>query len=124
MRVLVVDESAERIEKLHQSLRRAGWEVAASLSSPHGLLAAVDEHCPELILVDVESLKAILSQLADATLRLDERKLVERAKGILMKARGLGEEDAYRALRRMAMDRSRRIGEVARNVIEMAELLG
>jgi AmiR/NasT family two-component response regulator len=124
LRVLVVDESAEHTEKLHESLRQAGWEVAASLSSPLGLLAALDEHRPDVIVVDVASVRAILAQLADATLRLDERKLVERAKGILMKARGLGEEDAYRALRRMAMDRSRRIGEVARNVIEMAELLG
>jgi len=71
-----------------------------------------------------EELQDLRGQLAEANLRLDERKLVDRAKGILMKTRGLNEEDAYRALRRMAMDKNRRIGEVARNVIEMADLLG
>jgi response regulator NasT len=71
-----------------------------------------------------EDLQNLRGQLADANLKLDERKLVERAKGILMKARGLDEESAYRALRRMAMDRHRRLAEVARSVIEMADLLG
>jgi response regulator NasT len=41
-----------------------------------------------------------------------------------MKARGLDEESAYRALRRMSMDQNRRIGEVARSVIGMADFLG
>jgi response regulator NasT len=71
-----------------------------------------------------EELQALREQLAEANQRLDERKVIERAKGILMKARGLDEEGAYRALRRMAMDKNKRIGEVARNVIEMADFLG
>jgi AmiR/NasT family two-component response regulator len=41
-----------------------------------------------------------------------------------MKARGLDGESAYRALRRMSMDQNRRIGEVARSVIGMADFLG
>jgi response regulator NasT len=71
-----------------------------------------------------EQFQSLRDRLADANLRLDERKLVERAKGILMKTRGLDEEAAYRALRRMAMDKNRRIGEVARALIDMSDLLG
>lgn len=52
-----------------------------------------------------------------------ERKSVERAKGILMKQRGCDEPQAYHALRKMAMDRNLRIGEVAEKVIAVAELL-
>ena len=52
-----------------------------------------------------------------------ERKAVERAKGILMKQRGFDEPQAYHALRKMAMDKNLRIGEVAENVIAVAELL-
>ena len=63
-------------------------------------------------------------QLAEARQKLDERKLVDRAKGLLMKSRGMAEAEAYEALRRMAMERGKRIGEVARRVIEMAHLLG
>ncbi|HQR61227.1 MAG TPA: ANTAR domain-containing protein, partial [Methylophilaceae bacterium] len=57
------------------------------------------------------------------TTKLAERKDVERAKGILMKQRGLDEEAAYQALRKMAMERGTRLGEIARQVIQAAELL-
>jgi response regulator NasT len=63
------------------------------------------------------------SELATAQQKLAERKFVERAKGLLMKARNLSEDEAYHTLRRMAMERNRRMGEVAKSVIEMAELL-
>lgn len=54
---------------------------------------------------------------------LDERKLVERAKGILMKERGLNEDAAYALLRKAAMNENRRIAEVAQSVITAAKLL-
>ena len=54
---------------------------------------------------------------------LDERKLVERAKGILMKERGMTEEAAYSLLRRVAMNENRRISEVAQSVVTAARLL-
>lgn len=54
---------------------------------------------------------------------LAERKTVERAKGILMKQKGLDEPQAYHVLRKMAMDRNLRIGQAAENVIAVAEML-
>jgi len=64
------------------------------------------------------------AELAEANLKLSERKRIERAKGILMKSRGVGEDEAYQMLRRMAMDRGKRLGEIAQQLIDMAELLG
>jgi len=61
--------------------------------------------------------------LAEANLKLSERKQVERAKGILMKARGMDEDEAFQTLRRMAMDRGKRLGEIAQQLIDMADLL-
>ncbi|MFA6053319.1 MAG: ANTAR domain-containing protein [Methylobacter sp.] len=55
--------------------------------------------------------------------KLEERKLIDRAKGILIKTRGFTEDDAYHTLRKLAMDRNIAIGEMAKNVISMAELL-
>lgn len=55
---------------------------------------------------------------------LDERKVVERAKGILMKARGIEESEAYDALRKAAMNENRRVAEVAQSVVTAARLLG
>jgi len=59
----------------------------------------------------------------DAQRRLSERSAVEKAKGLLMKSRGLTEDEAYVALRKMAMEHGRKIGEVAEQVIAAANLL-
>lgn len=63
------------------------------------------------------------NELEKTKSRLEERKLVDRAKGILIKTRGFTEDDAYHTLRKLAMDRNIAIGEMAKNVIAMAELL-
>jgi response regulator NasT len=53
---------------------------------------------------------------------LEERKVIERAKGILMKERSLSEEAAYGALRKAAMNENRRLAEVAQSVVTAARL--
>jgi response regulator NasT len=63
-------------------------------------------------------------ELAEANLKLSERKLVERAKGLLMRSRGLSEDEAYHALRKLAMARKQRLGETAQQLIDAADLLG
>ena len=62
-------------------------------------------------------------ELAEANLKLSERKLVERAKGLLMQSRGVSEDEAYHALRKLAMSKKLRLGDVAQQVIDTAELL-
>ena len=68
--------------------------------------------------------QALRQELDQAKTDLAERKVIEKAKGILMKQKGSSEEQAYAALRRMAMDRNQRLAEVARSVITVADLLG
>lgn len=184
MRVLVVDESPERGDILREGLRRAGYEVSGSLSSPVSLVATIKQLMPDVIVIDTESpsrdmlehlvaltqhtprpvvmfssdgapetireavragvsayvvdgldpnrIKTIIEvavarfedfqrlreELAEANQKLSERKLVERAKGRLMKSRGLDEEAAYALLRRAAMDRKLKLAEVAQLVID------
>lgn len=62
-------------------------------------------------------------ELERAKAALDERKIVERAKGILMKERGMSEEAAYSVLRKAAMNENRRISEVAQSIITASRLL-
>ncbi len=68
---------------------------------------------------------SIFSQLQDeletARMALSERKLVDRAKGILMTKKNVSEEEAYAALRKAAMNEQKRIGDVARALIEAEE---
>jgi len=54
---------------------------------------------------------------------LEERKVIDRAKGILMKARGISEDDAYALLRKTAMDQGRKVAEVASALVTAAGLL-
>jgi two-component system, response regulator / RNA-binding antiterminator len=67
--------------------------------------------------------RALRGQLDDAQTQLAERKLIERAKGILMDDVGLSEEQAYRHLRKLAMDRGQRLAQVAERVIDARDLL-
>ena len=60
------------------------------------------------------------SELADVTKRFDERKLVDRAKGILMRARQVSEDEAFAVLRSASMHSNRRVGQVSRQVIAAA----
>jgi response regulator NasT len=66
---------------------------------------------------------ALRAQLAKAEQQLAARKTIERAKGVLMAEGGLDEDAAYRRLRKLAMDRGKRLVEVAESVIEAQELL-
>lgn len=65
-----------------------------------------------------EDFQRLRVELAEATQKLSERKVVERAKGLLMKARGLDEESAYALLRKTAMDRKLTLAEVARHLVD------
>lgn len=63
-------------------------------------------------------------ELTETKRALEERKVIERAKGLLMKARGIDEEAAYGILRRTAMGQGRRISDVAASLVTAADLLG
>ena len=69
------------------------------------------------------SFNKLREELDRAKAALDERKLVERAKGILMKERGLSEDAAYSLLRKTAMNENRRIGEVAQSLVMATRML-
>jgi len=100
MPVLVLDDSAARAEDVKNTLRDAGYEVTVIVAPGDDVLA--------LLAAEVRALK----------LKLAERKIVERAKGVLMRARGLDEETAYRTLRKLAMDRNLKLADVAQRVLD------
>ncbi|MEY9360971.1 response regulator NasT [Bradyrhizobium yuanmingense] len=55
--------------------------------------------------------------------QLEDRKIIERAKGILMKVKGLTEDEAYVLLRSTAMREKKKIGEIAQSIITASEML-
>jgi response regulator NasT len=67
--------------------------------------------------------QALRRELEETRTQLADRKQIDRAKGLLMKQRGLDEQQAYKAMRKMAMDRGQRLAEVASNIIAVFDLL-
>jgi AmiR/NasT family two-component response regulator len=70
-----------------------------------------------------EELEELESQVSRANQALEDRKLVERAKGLLMTALGLSEQDAFRRLQLTARERNLRLADVARRIVEQQSLL-
>ena len=70
-----------------------------------------------------EEFKALRIELEEANTKLSERKVVERAKGLLMKQRGITEDEAYGLLRNMAMSQNIRLATLAEQVVQAAKLL-
>jgi response regulator NasT len=63
-------------------------------------------------------------ELQDARSELEDRKVIEQAKGILMRQRGLDEAAAYALLRKTAMNQNRKLADVAQSLLTAASLLG
>jgi two-component system, response regulator / RNA-binding antiterminator len=110
-------------------------EDAAAATIQHALRAGVSayvvaglqparlEPVLQVAIARFENDAALRAQLAKSEQQLAGRKIVERAKGILMAEGGLDEEAAYARLRRLAMDRGKRLAEVAQSVVDAKELL-
>jgi two-component system, response regulator / RNA-binding antiterminator len=77
----------------------------------------------ELAIARFEEHQELKQERDDATQKLAERKTIDRAKGVLMKARDMDEETAYAALRKLAMDRGQSLGKAAADVLQMAKVL-
>ncbi len=188
LRVMIVDECAERALLVERSLATHGHEVVARLKSGAGLREEVMRAKPDIIVIDVDSpdrdiledmhainrdhprpivvfakdcdsatietavqagvsayvvdglnesrvmpilevaiarfreFQAMRRELAEARASLAERKLVERAKGLLMQQCQMDENAAYSAMRKMAMDRNLRMADLARSLIAASEL--
>jgi AmiR/NasT family two-component response regulator len=65
----------------------------------------------------------VSSRLESARVALIERKVIERAKGLLMNSRRLSEKDAYALMRESAMSQNKRIVEIAESIVSMAQML-
>jgi len=68
--------------------------------------------------------EALRQELASARNELQERKVIDRAKGLLMQRQGLTEQQAWDKLRKSAMDRGLRVADVAQRILDVADLLG
>jgi response regulator NasT len=71
-----------------------------------------------------EQERALRAELRDAKDRLADRKVIERAKGVLMREKGVGEDEAFALMRKLAMDRNRRLADIAQQILDVTDLIG
>ena len=108
-----------------------GDKVKIKLATQAGVNAYVVGHIPSERLTPVidaavarfEEFSNLRTELSQAKSKLDERKVVERAKGLLMKQRGLDEDAAYEMLRSMAMKKNMKLVDLSHQLIEAASML-
>lgn len=189
IKILIVDANPVRAAIIEEGLREAGYHELIRLSGTTGLVAAIERHDPDVVVIDLENpsrdaladmflvsrrvkrpitmfvdqsdaasieeaveagvsayivdglkkerLKPILQacisrfnafsrlqqELDEARSQLDDRKTIDRAKGIVMRLKGLSEEEAYALLRKTAMNEKRKLVDIARSIITAAEVL-
>jgi len=85
---------------------------------PHRIPTIID-----LAIVRFNKEKGLNKELQDVRQKLEDRKLIEKAKGILMQERQLNEDQAYQQMRKMAMDRGRPMAVLAERIISAFEML-
>ena len=78
----------------------------------------------ETAIARFQMMRQMRSELDAAKQALEDRKTIDRAKGILMRRRGLSEDEAYKLLRKAAMDQGRKVIHVAQALVTASDLLG
>lgn len=89
---------------------------------PNGLSPRLGRSVFELVQHQAHRLQQMQDELDAARQALEERKLQQKAKALLIKHRKMTEDEAHRLLRQMAMDQGKKLAEVAKLVIDMAEV--
>lgn len=189
LKILIVDANPVRAAIIEEGLREAGFADLVRIGATQGLIAAIEMHDPDVVVIDLEdpsrdaladmflvsqhvkrpitmfvdqsdaasieaaveagvsayivdglkkermrpilqtcisrfnAFRKLREELDEARSQLEERKLVDRAKGIVMRLKGLSEDEAYALLRKTAMNEKRKLVDIARSIITAAEVL-
>jgi response regulator NasT len=105
-------------------LAAAAIEAGVSAYVVDGLAPARIKPVMDTAIARFAMVRQMRNELAETRRALEERKVIDRAKGLLMKAKGIDEDAAYALLRKTAMDRGRRVADVAEALVTAAGLLG
>ena len=189
LKILIVDANPVRAAIIDEGLREAGFTDLVRIGATNGLVAAIETHDPDVVVIDLEdpsrdaladmflvsrsvkrpitmfvdqsdsasieaaveagvsayivdglkkermqpilqtcisrfnAFRKLREELDEARSQLEERKLIDRAKGVVMRLKGLAEEEAYALLRNTAMNEKRKLVDIARSIITAAEVL-
>jgi two-component system, response regulator / RNA-binding antiterminator len=111
------------VDRSDTGLTQAAIEAGVSAYVVDGLRADRIKPILDAAIARFHMFQKMRAELAATKAALEERKIIDRAKGLLMRARGIGEDEAYALLRKTAMDQGRRIADLAQALVTAADLL-
>lgn len=189
LRILIVDANQVRATIIEEGLREAGYRQLVRMTATTGLVAAIETHDPDVVVIDLEdpsrdaladiflvsrhvrrpitmfvdqsdsasieaaieagvsayivdglkkermqpilqtcisrfnAFRKLREELDEARSQLEDRRTIDRAKAIVMRLKGLSEDEAYALMRRAAMNEKRKLVDIARSLITAAEML-
>ncbi|MEH6460263.1 ANTAR domain-containing response regulator [Chitinimonas sp. JJ19] len=115
--VMFTDDGSEA--RIKEAIRAGVTAYVVDGLSPARLRPVLD-----VAIARFDEERKLRNELADTRQQLLDRKIIDRAKGLLMKRRNIDEDAAYQLLRKTAMTRGQKLAEVARQLVEATELLG
>ena len=111
------------VDQSDGDLTRTAIQAGVSAYVVDGLRPARIKPIIDAAIARFQMFQQMRAELEATRRALEERKIIDRAKGLLMKARGIDEDAAYVLLRRAAMDQGKRVAEVAGALVVAAGLL-
>ena len=111
------------VDRSDGTLTRAAIEAGVSAYVVDGLRAERIKPVLDAAIARFHMVAKMRAELTATRRALEERKVIDRAKGILMRAKNLSEEDAYALIRKTAMDQGRKVADVAQALVTAAEML-
>ena len=111
------------VDQSDESLTKAAIEAGVSAYVVDSLVSERINPIVSAAIARFNMFRRMRDELAETKRALEERKLIDRAKGLLMKAKGMNEDDAYALMRKTAMDQGKKITDVAQALVTAAELL-
>src|SRR3978361_584785 len=111
------------VDQSDAGFTRASVDAGVSAYIVDGLKKERVKPILDLCISRFNAFAKLQNELDRAKSALEDRKVIDRAKGILMKLKGLTEDEAYVLLRSTAMREKKKIGEIAQSIVTAAELL-
>ena len=112
------------VDKSDKAATEAAIDAGVSAYIVDGLKKERVKPILDMTISRFNSFNRMREELDRAKQALADRKIIDKAKGILMKSRSLSEEEAYALMRKTAMNESRRLSDVAQSIVTAAKLLG
>lgn len=112
------------VDRSDEGISTAAIEAGLSAYVVDGLTPARVKPVLDAAIARFRLMQRMRAELAETKRALEDRKVIDRAKGLLMRARAIPEDEAYALLRRTAMDQGRRVADVAEALVTAARLLG